>query len=383
MPTIADQPIARADIRVFEQGDWFAEVLTTSEDLLTVGTRVDIVAETILLSGAIVRGNVTPGAEGFVGRYQVAGRPEWDKPLKPRAYNSAGSVLLKTVVSDLARETLGNAWPSLVVMPPAANLDRHYERSGTFGDVELAARDALERLGLPWYVRADGVTVFAARPSGDVSTTETIRIEYRNDAIGYRVVNCEDPGALVPGLSFDGEVIGEVVYSITSDDIRVHTWARSASNAWLDALRTGWRRLFPRGELQGLCTYITVGPSQNGKHDLRSLKSRHLPDVKLAETWGGAGIAHMLSAGTRVLLAFADGDPSTPVLVAVDPSALPDATIINASTSLGINADLVNLGGATSYVVVDSGNLQAYFTSLQGVTGVPPPVGYTSTKVKA
>ena len=350
MPTIAGQGITRAEIRVFERGDWFADIATNSGELIADGQRVEIVAENLTLSGAIVRGGITEA----VGRYQVAGRPEWGATLAARksaAYRSAGGVQLKTVLSDLAREVLGPQWSSLVSMPANDILGQHYERPGTFGDVVITGRDALELLGVPWYVRADGVTVFGERPAGDVTTAETIRVTYENNAIGYRLISCEDPLAFQPGKTHLGEVIGEVTYQITADDIAIHTWSRAASTSFGDAIRSVWRRLFPRAELQGLFSYSVVGPSQDGKHDLRSTRSRHLPDVKLCDTWGAAGLTSHLAAGTRVLVSFADGDPGSPVLVAVEPGAVPVSSALVATTTLSADAAAVNLGEALAPVV--------------------------------
>jgi hypothetical protein len=350
MPTINDQPITRGEIRLFEQGDWYADISTNSAEQLPNGSRVTIVAETLTLSGAIVRGGITDS----VGRYQVAGRPEWEQSLPARttaAYRSAGAVMRQTVLSDLARDVLGASWASLVVMPPAANLGQHYERTGTSGAVTILGRDALALLGVPWYVRADGLTVFGVRPAGVVATQERVLVEYRNDSIGYRVVNCEDVAAFAPGLTFEGETIGEVVYALSADDIKLHVWTRQASSAFADAVRAVWRRLFPRAELQGVFSYVTVGPSQSGKHDLRSTRSRHLPDVKLADMWSAAGFAAELAAGTRVLISFADGDPSSPVLVAVEPGVAPTSSTLDATSSVGIDAVAVNLGTAEAPVI--------------------------------
>ena len=77
MHTLENQPITRGEVRLFEQGDWFADVATNSGELIPDGTRVSLVAETLTLSGAIVRGGITDA----VGRYQVAGRPEWGQPI--------------------------------------------------------------------------------------------------------------------------------------------------------------------------------------------------------------------------------------------------------------------------------------------------------------
>lgn len=371
MPTIAGQPITTGDVRLREQGDWFADVSTNSGERIPDGARVSLVIENVTLSGAIVRGDIT----GDVGQYQVAGRPEWGTTVRSAAYQFEPTVTLQTVLEDLLRETFGTNWPSVVAMPTQANLDRHFERPGTFGAVERTARDAIELLGLSWYVQNDGGTRFGVRPSGTVSTQQRILVSKRNDAIGYRVVNCEDIAAFAPGLTFEDEIISDVVYAIRSDDVEIHLWSRKASNAFSDAVRTAIRRCMPRIELQGLFSYTTVGPSVNGRHDLRSTRSRHLPDIRSADMWVSPGISAELQAGTRCLVAFADGDPTQPVLIATD-ATLPENVELNAST-------LVKLGGGSTSVVVDSASLQSFFTAVNSAIGVPIPTGYTSAKVKA
>jgi hypothetical protein len=242
--------------------------------------------------------------------------------------------------------------------------------------VVVRGRDALNLLGVPWHVRGDGITVFAARPSGDVATEERILVEYRNDAIGYRVVNCEDPGAFLPGLTFEGETIGEVVFSLSADDIKMHVWTRAASSAFAEAIRAVWRRLFPRAELQGVFSYVTVGGSSSGKHDLRSAKSRHLPDVKLCDSWGAAGVSADLAPGTRVLLAFADGDPSSPVVVAVEPRGgaghVPVRAYHEATTSINMVTDSLGkvlVGDVTRAPVAKAIPVDAVKAALIAYTG--------------
>lgn len=387
MPTINDQPITRGEIRIFEREDWYADISTNSAERIPDGARVTIVADTLTLSGEVVRGGITDA----VGRYQVAGRPEWSRALPARstaAYRSAAQVLRQTVLSDLARDVLGASWAGLVVMPADVGLGAHYERPGSSGDVVVTGADALRLLGVPWYVRNDGVTVFGTRPTGEVTTEERILTEYRNDAIGYRVVRCLDPGAFAPGLTFEGETIGEVVVSLGAQDVKLHVWTQAASTSFGRAILRWVRRLLPRVELQGLFSYVTVGPSQSGKHDLRSTRSRHLPDVKLADMWGSAGFSAELAAGTRVLVAFADADPSSPVLVAVEPSAVPKTSGLVATTSIGVDALAVDLGDAVSNVVIASGSLITWITQVTVAAAtinpaISVPTGHVSTKVKA
>jgi hypothetical protein len=302
-------------------------------------------------------------------------------------------VLRSTVFADIAREALGSSWQSLVVAPLEANLGGRYEQAGTNNGAIVLARDALNSLGLAWYVRNDGITVFGTRPSGNVTTDERILVSSRNDAIGLRYVNCEDVAAFTPGLTFENEVIGELSYLITPEDVSLQVWTRAASNAPLDWLRLAWRRLFPRVELQGLYSYSTAGVSSNYRHSLRSTGSRHLPDINLADAWTIAGHTAALVPGTRVLVAFADGNPATPVIVAVDPSTLPTSSTIEATASIDIDAASVGLGAAEA-AVLRSGDAVSVVT-LPGPTVITaglifrnadlltPTPTVTPTKVKA
>lgn len=379
MPTLAGQGIVRGTVTLYEQGDWFGDVTTNSSELIPNGTRVELVVENVTLSGAIVHG----GISGDAGRYQLAGRPEWSKRLAPRPYRSSGAVLRSTIFADVARETLGASWSSLVVAPPDAKLGGHYERVGTSGGTIVLARDVLNSLELDWYVRNDGITVFGTRPTGDVTTETRILVSDRNGAIGLRYVNCDDIAAFAPGLTFEGETIGELSYIIAPEDVSLQVWTRAASNAPLDWLRGAWRRLFPRVELQGLYSYSTSGVASNFKHSLRSTGSRHVPDINLADAWTIAGHTAELVPGTRVLVSFADGNPAKPVIVAVDPSTLPTASKLDVA-GLGTldlcdaEGRVVRYGDTVSIVGAQPAAGIIGFT-----VGIPPAAPAAPSRVKA
>ena len=76
-------------------GSLYAVGYAVAGDKLPNGTRVDVVVENVTLSCAIVRG----GISGDVPRYQLAGRPEWGAPIKPRPYQNT-IVLRSTVCGD-------------------------------------------------------------------------------------------------------------------------------------------------------------------------------------------------------------------------------------------------------------------------------------------
>lgn len=367
MPTLDGQTITSGTVRQFEQGDLLADIATNSGTRIPDGKRVLLVVENMTFSVAIIRGNIS----GDVGRYLVSGRPEWDKPIPSRKTNaerSVASVPLQTVLSKLLLDVFGASWQSLVVLPPAARLGEHYERPGTNGDVTITGRELLALLKLPWYVRNDGVTIFGTRESGTVKPSDTPLVSYRNDALGLRTIMTEDPAAFVPGLTFEGEVIGEVVYSITPEDITTYTWPRKTSNEFYNAVKTALWRMFPKLFFQGVYEYTTAGLASSGRHDLRSTGSRWLPDITLASFWtGAAGHRVSLPIGTRVGVAFMNSDPSRPVMVCIEPItsteigtqhlpidslfAATNSISLTATTAATIDAAAVNLGGAHASVV--------------------------------
>lgn len=363
MATINAQGITRGSIRIPEQGDWFGEVFTNSGERIPGGARVTIVAENVTLSGAVVRGGITDA----VGRYQVCGRPEWGAPVAPKGYQSQATVLQNTVLSDLCRDIFGASFGGIVELPAQKTLGRHFERFGP------TARDAVAKMGLPWHVRNDGKTIFSTRQSGTVTTSERVLVSYRNDANGLRVINCEDIAAFVPGLTFEDEVIGEVVYAISDDDIAIHTWPRASSSAFALALRDVFRRVFPRVDLSGTYEYVAKGPRLDGGWDLVPYLRADLPPIGMPTlapfVWTIAGHSAELAPLTHVLVVFADGDPSRPKLVGIDPSALPTGSSLNVA---GLGA--LDLADAAAPVVRIGDNVQIGSTAgpIVFVSGLPP-----------
>jgi hypothetical protein len=278
-------------------------------------------------------------------------------------------------LSDLCRDALGASFASIVMLPEQKGLGRHYERFGP------TARDVIAKLGIPWHVRNDGTTVFAARASGNVTTDQRVLVSHRNDVNGLRVINCDDIAAFAPGLSFEGEAIGEVTYSISAEDISIYTWPRASSSVFATTLRDVWRRVFPRHDLYGTFEYVAKGPKIGGGWDLVPHMRTDLPPVGMSTmapfVWTIAGHSAELAPGTHVLVIFADGDPSRPKIVGIDPATLPTNASMNVA-GLG-TLDLADaVGRAVRYgdtVVIVGGGPAA---GVIGFTPAAPPFAVPS-----
>ena len=97
--------------------------------------------------------------------------------------------------------------------------------------------------------------------------------------------------------------------------------------------------------------------------------------------WTIAGHSAELAPLTHVLVVFADGDPSRPKVVGIDPTALPVSSSLDAST-------FINMGAAASFVLLNSGTYATWITQVTAAAAtinpaIVAPTGHVSTKVKA
>lgn len=148
MPTIDGFGIERGTVFLPSDGIWSAELVPFDDAVLEEGQRVKIVVGDLTLSGTITTGGVLVSGGGV---YVVGGAGGWRKSIAARAYrDDAGGVKLAGVLKDLAKDTgedveLAESLSGAIVGPAWTRL------AGT-------AAEALDVLGRPWRVRAEGVT---------------------------------------------------------------------------------------------------------------------------------------------------------------------------------------------------------------------------------
>lgn len=283
---------AWADVELAE-----AETLTGTQTLVLA----DLTQVVTIVSGGVVDG---------VARYRcVAGAGGWGKLIAKQGYNNDAGVKAASVVRAAAAacgETLGTI--------PAKTLGPHYARR-----LDAPASAVLNQL-FPnaWYVDAAGVTQFGARASVEY-TGDATRI--RTDlAAGVVELNANEIGTLVPGVVVDGHgPASDVEYELDSKRLIVRVWFARALDRRLRAMKKVFESLFPAMAYAATYEYRVETQNGNRLHLQPARIACGMPSLENVPVRPGvAGFKASVALGELVLVAFADGDPSRPNVIAHD-----------------------------------------------------------------
>lgn len=201
-------------------GQWRLDAVLEGGDVPAEGSTVSALVGDLELTGKVLRaGFDAPDRPHVV----LVGGLGWETPLAaPVSYQSDASVMLSTVLDDLARragETLER--------PADVPLGLAYA-----SPARRTVRDALNALALvgytpPWRVDSDGVTRYGDR----VGTTVTARstIIRRNFGVSLRIVGIDSPAAFLPGNTLvDGDanvLITRAVVDEATNRLEVEVWS--------------------------------------------------------------------------------------------------------------------------------------------------------------
>lgn len=299
--TFAGKRVTHATVDVPAWGRWFADVSIDEEADLS--GRVEIVVADLSLSGTILSGGPYQGRSRF---RLVAGAGGWGKILKPKSYESDAGVKVSTVLGDAATE----AGETLEPIAPTRKVGPAFARPS-----DQPASAVLEQL-VPagWYVDEAGVTRLGQRapstPAGGFTRMD------RNVATGALELASDVIAWIRPGLVIDGMKVVDVRHELSPDGgLRSTVWGTLGGATSRRLL--AWRRLFeqldPRRRFRGVTEYRVV--SQAGKRvNLVPVRvASEMPPLRRVLAMPGvAGCEVQLAPGARVLVAFADSDPSRP-----------------------------------------------------------------------
>lgn len=362
--TLAGRPMLRCALTVPRWGIWQADAVVASSEPIAVGTRVVLELGGATYSGTVRSGGVWRDA----GRYRVVGGAGgWSTVLRDRSYQSALGVRRDNVVADAAREcgeTIGDTWDD-------ARLGPHFVR------VAGEASQVLDAVATEsWHVDELGDTQLGRRAPSTFARPYVVA--ERNDERGLLVIQAESIVGLVPGATVEGLEVSSVRHELAESGLRsvIYATRETVADRLVGAMRGLVRWLTRETAFHRLVEYRVVGVSV-GLLDLRPVRSSAGAPALVAVPMlhGVPGTSAEPQPGSTCLVAFVDGDPTRPMVVAYEgPTCAayrPDV--------LSILADELTLGDSESAPTNPAGRFVRYGDPIifaapgPGVVAAPAP----------
>lgn len=355
-------------------GVWVADLeLDTAVDL---DGRVEVQVGTLALSGTVAE----RGGQFLTTRSVrvVGGAGGWGRQVPSQHHHNDAGVRRRSVVAAAAA-LVGE---TVVV---AASAD------GSVGvDFVRAAglaSDVLRQLwpDTPWWVDVAGVTQVGQRASVEVDVEhQVLDHDPRNRTA---VVATERPDAIAPGAVLrhgltEPLYVRDVTIVADADGARVLVWGAPKADRRGNRLLTGLSRVvaatLPRYPFGFLYRYRVIQMSATRVALQAVRRAAGLPDVLPASVWPGmAGLGGDLTPGAVVLVAFVEGDPALPVVVAHSPEAAPGWKPVE----LRLDGGVVRLADGDSAVARkgDSASTWLRFTPMTSLEWAPDNGGTPGT----
>jgi hypothetical protein len=329
--TLAGNPVSACVMQIPAWGRAWADVHLTGDAALS-GDVTLVIADVSYAMHVVAGGAGTDGTS----RYRlVAGHGGWGNVIAEKGYANDAGVSVSNVLQDAAAacgETLGTL--------PATRLGVNYARAAG------PASDSLSLLApRGWYVDAAGVTQIGARATatytGDGART---RVDFGADVIELAI---EAVANLAPGVVVDGRAPAtDVELELAGQRLTARVYAApSTRSRRLEALRGLVLSLLPELRYAGVYEFRVV-TQQGERLNLQPVRAAtglsELARVPVRP--GVSGWRADVTPGEKVLVAFADRDPSRPMVVAH--ASADDTGWAPTLAELGAGGDFVALKSA-------------------------------------
>lgn len=379
--TLNDERMLRASITLPRWGIWTADVCVSTDQKLSGQARISL--HGLDLTGTILDGDT----DRNTGWYRiVGGAGGWRKVIGAKAYRNEAGVKLATVLGDAAREC-GESMGSM----PQEQLGPAYERH------EGEAVRALDLLRPEnWYVDEHGTTQLGHRTASDYPGEYVLT---RPKQLGTKLlqVAAEDISELLPGATLENIEAATVRHELTPSGIRslvwgvIEPWSDRALGAFLSLVRAELRHT----DYHRILEYKINSTASGGYVDIVPMRTKmglpNLSNIPLRPgVPGGGGVP---ATGSSCLVAFLDGEPTRPVIVAYDGEAAngwkPSVSRLNASSTveIGKDASMVELAGGSQFVALANlcatnfANIKTDLTAIATAAGASS--AYTPSTVAA
>lgn len=330
--TLAGVTCSRARVQIPAWGLWWGDVDLVDE--VRVEGKTTLVIGGVTMACSIVSGGPSHGSSAY---RVVGGAGGWRREVPEKPYHDDGGVKLRNILVDAATA----AGESISGVANTVRVGPHYARERGPASQVLAIHAPRN-----WYVDFAGVTQIGQRSATTYSGSAA---RTRVDPAGLVVeLATEDLAGLVPGVQVDGGLPAtDVEYYLDAKHLTTRVYSGARPSRRLDAFRQIFESLDPWRRYRALAEY-RVTKQDGERYDLQITRvATGLPDLPRVPVRPGVpGARCDVPAGAVVLVAFADGDPSRPNIVAWD---APDApgwapTLIE----LGASTDFPSLAGLVS-----------------------------------
>ena len=323
MNTLNGRTITTCRVSIPAWGPWMADVECASGDELS-GPAV-LAIDDLTLRGTILRGGPIDARTSY---RIVGGAGGWGRTIAAKGEINDAGVKYATVLNAAAiacGETMGTI--------PAGTVGPSYVR------VAGPASRVLEEL-FPrgWYIDEAGATHIGRRPVTPYTGTATRMVH--DTAQGRIVLAPASIATLLPGAVVDGVEAVDIEH-VLDGTLRTTVWGRRADRsgepvasglARIVETLTAHHRFFAPWE------YRVVQKTGN-RYDLQPVRvSAGMPELRLVRVRPGlAGGSASAKLGSLVVVAFVNGDPARPEIVAFDhadsPGYIPDEIKLQAGST--------------------------------------------------
>lgn len=317
--------VTRALVQVPAWGAWWAD-LDLAEDV-TLSGRVSLQFADVQFSGTVVSGGPFNGRSAY---RIVGGGGGWGKEIEARSYADDAGVKVSEVISDAA-----SACGESVSGFPTTRPGPHYVRPSGMASLALGALAPRN-----WYVDFAGVTQYGQRASSQYAGNGATSIF--DTAAGYLEIETDELLGLVPGVTISGSLPAtDVEYSLEKGKISARVFCGRATSRRLVAFAKLMNLLDPNRAYRAVYEFRVV--TQSGERlNLQPVRAASgMPVLQRVPVRPGIpGVKAHVALGERVLVAFADGLPHYPQVIAHEdadgPGWMPFDVTFGEAPALGV-----------------------------------------------
>lgn len=234
----------------------------------------------------------------------VGGFGGWSKTVPALGYHNDAGVKKALVLADAAR-----AVGETIVALPVGLLDNHYARRN--GPASAVMHDVCPD---GWRVNDAGLT--DVTPIAPYTYAVESSVVTQPDVAGCLSIASDTLADLRPGLRYNGVVYGDIEVVISASKITTTAYSLIDSTSIIARLVTA---VSTRLRYSGVSTYLVASAGPDRRVNLQPVnKASLLPQLARVPCHAIAGVRGTPVPGSKVLVMFADGLPTRPVIIAGD-----------------------------------------------------------------